>query len=272
MSLRARLLVGMVVLVAAGLAAAGIVTYEEQRSFLLDRVDQQVESALVPLAFQLRVGTAGDRRPADRPAAARAALRPARGGRRAGGGAAAWHLRRAPQGRRHGAATAHLHLRRARRTGRRRSPPVRRSAAAERPPAPVHGRAPPARSPLPRRPPSPSARTPRVVAVPLRESEQTLHRLVMVEALVAGGVILALVALGWFVIRLGLRPLERIGRVASEIAGGDLSRRVASTASAHRGRAPGPLAQRDARPDRAGLHRPPAQRGPPAALPGRRLP
>jgi hypothetical protein len=45
MSLRARLLVGMVVLVAAGLAAAGAVTYEEQRSFLLDRVDQQVESA-----------------------------------------------------------------------------------------------------------------------------------------------------------------------------------------------------------------------------------
>ena len=32
--------------------------------------------------------------------------------------------------------------------------------------------------------------------------------------------------LGWLVIRVGLRPLERIGRVASEIAGGDLSRRV----------------------------------------------
>ena len=62
--------------------------------------------------------------------------------------------------------------------------------------------------------------------MPLREAEQTLHRLVVVEALVAGGVILALIALGWVVIRIGLRPLERIGRVASEIAGGDLSRRV----------------------------------------------
>ncbi len=64
-----------------------------------------------------------------------------------------------------------------------------------------------------------------IVAVPLREADQTLHRLVVVEALVAGGVILALVLLGWVVIRVGLRPLERIGRVASEIAGGDLSRR-----------------------------------------------
>jgi len=65
-----------------------------------------------------------------------------------------------------------------------------------------------------------------VVAVPLRETQDTLHRLVIVEALVAVGVIIALVALGWLVIRVGLRPLERIGRVASEIAGGDLSRRV----------------------------------------------
>jgi two-component system OmpR family sensor kinase len=65
-----------------------------------------------------------------------------------------------------------------------------------------------------------------VVAVPLREAQDTLHRLVMVEVLVAAGVIVALVALGWVVIRVGLMPLERIGRVASEIAGGDLSRRV----------------------------------------------
>ncbi|MGA9858745.1 MAG: HAMP domain-containing sensor histidine kinase, partial [Solirubrobacteraceae bacterium] len=67
------------------------------------------------------------------------------------------------------------------------------------------------------------------VAVPLREVQDTLHRLVIVEALVAVGVILALVALGWLVIRIGLRPLERIGRVATEIADGDLSRRVTPT-------------------------------------------
>ena len=59
-----------------------------------------------------------------------------------------------------------------------------------------------------------------VVAVPLREVDQTLHRLIEVEGLVGGGAILLLLALGWVVIRVGLRPLERIGRVASEIAHG----------------------------------------------------
>ena len=67
------------------------------------------------------------------------------------------------------------------------------------------------------------------MAVSLRETDDTLRRLVMVEGLVGGGVILALVLLGWLVIRIGLRPLERIGRVASEIAQGDLSRRVSPT-------------------------------------------
>ncbi len=57
-----------------------------------------------------------------------------------------------------------------------------------------------------------------VVAVPLREVDQTLHRLIVVEGLVGGGVILALVLVGWVVIRVGLLPLERIGRVAGEIA------------------------------------------------------
>ena len=69
MSLRASLLVGMVVLVAAGLAVAAVATYEEQRSFLLDRVDQQVQSGLVPLAFELRL-TGRPTRPARAPAPA----------------------------------------------------------------------------------------------------------------------------------------------------------------------------------------------------------
>jgi two-component system OmpR family sensor kinase len=42
-------------------------------------------------------------------------------------------------------------------------------------------------------------------------------------------VVLGLVALGWIVIRLGLRPLERIGRVAADFAHGNLSRRVGLT-------------------------------------------
>ena len=65
-----------------------------------------------------------------------------------------------------------------------------------------------------------------VVAVSLRDVSMTLQRLVVIEASVGGGVLLGLLLLGWLVIWIGLRPLARIERVASEIAHGDLGRRV----------------------------------------------
>jgi two-component system OmpR family sensor kinase len=65
-----------------------------------------------------------------------------------------------------------------------------------------------------------------VVAIPLTDVAETLHRLVVVEAIVVGGalVLAALSALG--VVRLGLRPLTDIEATAGAIAAGDLSRRV----------------------------------------------
>ena len=63
-------------------------------------------------------------------------------------------------------------------------------------------------------------------ALPLEEVDDTLNDLVFVEALVVGTLIIALTALGWVVIRIGLRPLGQMERVAREIADGDLSRRV----------------------------------------------
>ena len=68
-----------------------------------------------------------------------------------------------------------------------------------------------------------------VVAVPLREADQTLSSLLIVEALVIGGVLLILAAVAWVVVRVGLLPLDRIGNTAGRIAGGDLSHRVAPT-------------------------------------------
>jgi two-component system OmpR family sensor kinase len=65
-----------------------------------------------------------------------------------------------------------------------------------------------------------------VAAVPLREVDQTLSRLLLVEGLVIGGVLLALGLSAFFVVRLGLRPLDRIEVTAGEIAAGQLSRRV----------------------------------------------
>ena len=211
----------MVALVAAGLAVAAFVTYEEQRSFLLTRVDQQVRPRWSPSP----PAQAARQRPAGRPAAA-ASGSAARGGGGSRGGrppVPAGNLRRAARTGRQGAALAGVQLRR--QAGPVPSLPgkVPLSRAGQPPhlfTVSTGGRTSYRAAAL-----TVGERTPRRRGT-LREADQTLHRLIVVEALVGGGVILALVLLGWLVIRIGLRPLERIGRVASEIAGGDLSRRV----------------------------------------------
>jgi two-component system OmpR family sensor kinase len=65
-----------------------------------------------------------------------------------------------------------------------------------------------------------------VVATPLDDVDATLRRLLLVELLVTAVVLLGLGALGLWVVRLGLRPLEEIEETAGAIAAGDLSRRV----------------------------------------------
>jgi two-component system, OmpR family, sensor kinase len=65
-----------------------------------------------------------------------------------------------------------------------------------------------------------------VVAVPLRDVEQRLNRLLVVEGFVIAAVLLLLAAVAWLLVRVGLLPLDRIGHTASRIAGGDLSHRV----------------------------------------------
>lgn len=229
MSLRARLLAGMVALVAAGLAIAAVATYEEQRSFLHTRLEQQVLSAVGPISVALRLDRGrlpafpGNRRPppslADRglvDARPLAVLPPGTFGELLAPGGKVLRRRTfsydgsvAPNL----ALPAHYPVYR---PGRRSRPfTITSRDGSTRYVAVAFA----------------VASNTAIVAVPLREVDQTLHRLVVVEALVGAGVILALVALGWLVIRVGLRPLERIGRVASEIAGGDLSRRVSSTDS-----------------------------------------
>jgi two-component system OmpR family sensor kinase len=225
LSLRARLLVGLVVLVAIGLAAAGVTTYEEQRSFLFTRADQQAVASVFPVSAEL--GVLRPRIPSGRGEP----LVPPRGGDLPGG--------------RTTFQTSGTYGELVDASGKvLQSHAFTYGQAAASPPAL------PAKFPIsPFESASqhlftvdseagaslryrvlatavPGRHEVLVVAVPLREVDQTLHRLIVVEALVGGGVILALVVLGWVVIRLGLRPLERIGRVASEIAHGDLSCRV----------------------------------------------
>jgi two-component system OmpR family sensor kinase len=65
-----------------------------------------------------------------------------------------------------------------------------------------------------------------IVATPLDDVDATLRRLLAIELLVTAAVLAALAALGLWVVRLGLRPLDAIGATAAAIAAGDLSRRV----------------------------------------------
>jgi two-component system, OmpR family, sensor kinase len=65
-----------------------------------------------------------------------------------------------------------------------------------------------------------------VLAIPLTETNQTLHRLVLTELVVAALVILTIGLVSWWLVRLGLRPLDRMASTAGAIAAGDLSRRV----------------------------------------------
>ncbi len=67
------------------------------------------------------------------------------------------------------------------------------------------------------------------VAAPLKDVDSTLHRLLLIELLVTGLVLAGIAALGLWVVRLGLRPLAAIGATASRIADGDLTQRVART-------------------------------------------
>ena len=65
-----------------------------------------------------------------------------------------------------------------------------------------------------------------IVAAPLNEADDTLHRLLIVEVAVALSVLTAVFLLGLWLVRVGLRPLGRIETTAAAIAGGDLSQRV----------------------------------------------
>jgi two-component system OmpR family sensor kinase len=65
-----------------------------------------------------------------------------------------------------------------------------------------------------------------VLAIPMDDVLSTLSRLLELEALISAGVVAATVLLALLIIRIGLRPLAKMGAVAQDIAAGDLTRRV----------------------------------------------
>jgi len=216
-SLRARLVAGLLALAAIGLLTLGGITYAEQRSFLLDRLDQQLSSATGPISAVL------DGRPGfPPPGPGRFGLRE-RGGPGFGLPPGTYAERRDANG----AVTASTSVES---FGRRSTgqPDIPADLQAGRVLS-VSGKAGDAGRYRVLATPDPGTGGLNVVAIPLREVDQTLHRLLLVELLVIAGVLAALGLAAWVVVRVGLLPLERMGHTAGAIAAGDLSHRVEPT-------------------------------------------
>jgi two-component system OmpR family sensor kinase len=206
MSLRARLISGLLALAAIGLLLLGGITYAEQRSFLLERVDRQAAEALPAMAHALDRSEIGLHR----------------GGRGPGPGLnlppGTWGQRRDVTGR---------VIRNVVLTYRQGAPPRPMLPVSLEPGGLITVDAAGASSLRYRALAAPSGDgTLTVVAIPLQEVDATLERLLVVEALVIAAVLIALAALSAIVVRIGLRPLDRIAQTAGAIAAGDLSRRV----------------------------------------------
>ena len=65
-----------------------------------------------------------------------------------------------------------------------------------------------------------------LIAAPLNSVDSTLHRLLLIELLVTAIALIAMTVVGLWVIRIGLKPLDAMGKTAAAIAAGDLSQRV----------------------------------------------
>jgi signal transduction histidine kinase len=65
-----------------------------------------------------------------------------------------------------------------------------------------------------------------VVAEPIGDQTNTLHTLFLIELAVTAGALVLALAGGWWLVRLGLRPLEDVERTADSIAAGNLEQRV----------------------------------------------
>jgi two-component system OmpR family sensor kinase len=65
-----------------------------------------------------------------------------------------------------------------------------------------------------------------IIGTSLSGVDSTLHRLLLIELLVTSIVLAAIAILGLWVVKLSLRPLDAIGATAAAIADGDLTQRV----------------------------------------------
>jgi two-component system OmpR family sensor kinase len=217
LSLRARLSLGLVLVVGVGLVVADVVIYQQVQSYLLSQVDSELNTALQPVVRQLTAGVGGFSGNfgfgRDTPAGTCGALVDSSG-----------IVTETPSSNLDGPAPnlpASLRIPstspadRYFSVGAENDPSFRYRVLAR--PVIIGGLA------------GFGSETPgyAVVAIPLTSLDNTLGRLVTIDLAVSAAVLVVLAVLGLVVVRVGMRPLLEIERTAGAIAAGDLSRRVA---------------------------------------------
>jgi two-component system OmpR family sensor kinase len=200
MTLRLRLSMLAVVLVAAGLLAAGIATRYELRGFLIDRVDSQLQSAQTPVSLYFARGDTDQ-------------------------GAQGPVLGVLPPGSYAAVITGSSHVAASQYFGRGSAPEELQEAITSAPDGTsTHGDYRVYVTHLQAGDGSTPVRL--VIAAPLHDVNSTLNRLVMLELLVGLIVLAVVAAIAFWLVRRELRPLVRIEDTAAAIAGGDLTQRV----------------------------------------------
>ncbi len=238
MSLRARLLLALGVVALLALLAADVATYSSLRSFLLGRIDQELQSAHQPIE-----GLLTGNGPPGGPGGPGGAASNGGGGTEGGGTEAT-----CPVAARLGnvAPGMFLLVSQADGTVLVRQPYCRPGQSEQEPrlPAKITGFSTTANPGGERTKyfnakseaaggPSFRVRASQltngeilVLALPLSDATSTLDRLLWIELAVTGGALVLAGAVGWWLVRIGLRPLAAIERTAVTVAGGDLGHRV----------------------------------------------
>jgi two-component system OmpR family sensor kinase len=210
LSLRARLILGVIVLAAVGLAIADVVTYTSLRSFLVARVDRNIAGSAEVFARSVSFHARFDVGELQQLASSVPGVYI--GGR--SGSEVLWRGVASRPGERLAPAPRQLP------TGTPNDQEATFELGAVRGSTRYRVRL----EPFP--PGSPLEGQALLVAAPLTDVQSTLRRLLLIELLVTVAVLGGIAAIGLWVVRLGLRPLDRMGETAAAIAAGDLSRRV----------------------------------------------
>jgi two-component system OmpR family sensor kinase len=211
MTLRTRLSLVTVLLVTVGLLVADVATFTALRSFLLDRVDQQLAGGVEPTGLLLSAGSAPQGVPAFPlpPGNADPILPPGTHAALYDGNGTLIKQATLSYG---GQAPAVPAIAPAVLAGASPRPSFLSLSASDGTPYRVVLQT--------------TSQGTVALAVPLTDERQTLIRLLWIEVLVTLLVIALVASVSWATVRRGLRPLEQIEATAAAIAAGDLSQRI----------------------------------------------